>query len=75
MQVIIDFLSGIGDLISAAFDWLITSILDLAHIASMLTQVVANVPAYFAWLPDECASIFAVILSVVVLYKILGREG
>lgn len=75
MSAIIDFFSSIANGISAAFDFLIGIIQDLVYIVKLTAKFLVSIPSYFSWLPGEVFSILAVILSVVVIYKILGREG
>lgn len=75
MQTIVDFLSSIGDMAMSAFDWLISTIHDLAYVAKLLGSFVINIPLYFAWLPSESVAVLVVLFGVVVIYKLLGREG
>ena len=75
MSAIIDFFSSIADGISAAFDFLIGIIQDLVYIVKLTAKFLVSIPSYFSWLPSEVFGILAIILSVVVIYKILGREG
>lgn len=75
MSAIIDFFSSIADGISAVFDFLIGIVKDLVYIVKLTAKFLASIPSYFSWLPGEVFAILAIILSVVVIYKILGREG
>lgn len=75
MQIIIDFLNGIGSAISSAFNWLVGTVQDLAYVAKMLGQFVVSIPGYFAWIPSEALVIIIIIFGVVVIYKLIGREG
>lgn len=41
----------------------------------LLAGYVAKIPDWFDWLPAEVLYILLAIVAVVVIYKILGREG
>ena len=75
MDAILKFFQGIGNAIISVIDFVIGLFKDLIYMIQLLGQVVLNLPSYFSWLPTQLLSIFLVIISVVVIYKILGREG
>lgn len=75
MNSILNFLKGIGDAIVAALDFLAGILLDLVYLVKLLAKVLSQIPAYFSWLPPELTAILVSIFAIVVLYKILGREG
>lgn len=75
MQILIDFIAGIGDMLYSCFGWLISTVRDLAYIAKLLGTFVGNIPSYFAWLPDEALATLVTIFAIVIIYKLLGREG
>ena len=70
-----DFLRGIGEAILSVIDFIISLFKDLVYMIQMLADVVVNIPNYFSWLPGEILAILVALISVVVIYKILGREG
>lgn len=75
MDGIINFLSGIGDAIVAVIDFVISFFKDLIYMIQLLGKFLAQIPYYFSWLPGELLAIVVLIFGVVVVYKILGREG
>lgn len=75
MQVIIDFISGMGEAIITVFRYLLDTVMGLANVIKMLLYFTPKIPGYFEWLPAECLTILGVIFGVVVIYKIIGREG
>lgn len=75
MQIIIDFIAGIGDMLYSGFQWLIGMVQDLGNIASMLVSVLASIPGYFSWVPSEALTVIVAIFGVVAFYKLAGREG
>lgn len=75
MDALLEFFNGIGSAITSVIDFVIGLFQDLIYMIQLLGQVVLNIPNYFSWLPSELLSIFLLIVSIVVIYKILGREG
>lgn len=75
MQVLIDFFKSFTDIVSSFVDFVIGLFEDLVYMIKLLGQVVLNIPVYFSWLPGEVLALVVVLIGVVVVYKILGREG
>lgn len=75
MQAIIDFFKAIGDIIVAIIDFVVSFFGDLIYMIQLTGQFLAQIPAYFSWLPGELVSMLVILFGVVVIYKILGREG
>lgn len=75
MDAIIGFFSGIAGLISSAVEFLIGVLGDLVYLVKLTGKAVLAIPSYFSWLPAPILALLTTIFAVVVLYKILGREG
>lgn len=75
MAAITDFFAGIVDAIGSAIDFLISFVGDIVYVIKLTGQFVTRIPDYFAWLPAPVLTIIVSIFAVVVIYKILGREG
>lgn len=75
MQTLIDFVKSITDVIAAVIDFVIGLFQDLIYMIQLLGQVLLNIPNYFMWLPAEALALIVLTIGVVVIYKILGREG
>ena len=75
MGAIIDFFTGIADLATGAFEFLIGIVRDIVYIVQLTGKAVAAIPGYLAILPAPIIAILMTIFAVVVIYKILGREG
>lgn len=75
MRAIIKFFTGIADLLSGAIDFLIGFIADIVYLVRLTGKAVSAIPGLFALLPSSAVALIGVIFTVVVLYKILGREG
>lgn len=65
---ILDFFQNIGSFI-------VDFIGDILYIVKITGESVSKIPEYFSWLPSEALALVVAIFSVVVIYKILGREG
>ena len=75
MSSVIEFLKGIGEAILAAFDFLISFFEDLVYVIKLLGKFILQIPNYFSWLPAELLLILSSLIAIVVIYKIMGREG
>lgn len=61
--------------IQAIIDFVIGLFEDLLFMIELLAKFIVQIPSYFSWLPDGFVAVVVVLFSVVVIYKILGREG
>ena len=75
MDAIIEFFEGITDAITSVFDWFAGFLSDTVYFVELIGEVVASVPDYFSWLPEEALVALGVLLAVIVVCRILGREG
>lgn len=75
MDGIIGFLRGIGNAIVSVFDFIIGFFQDLIYIIQLTGKFLLQIPSYFSWLPAELLSMLVVLFGIVVIYKIMGREG
>lgn len=75
MQVIIDFFAGFGNAITSVFEWFAGFIEDTVYFVQLLGEAVAKIPSYFSWLPSEALVALGVLVGVIVICRVLGREG
>lgn len=75
MQEILDVIIAIGDGIKTAIDFLVSFIQDIAYVVQLTGKFVLSIPSYFTWLPVEAVAVIVSIFAVVVIYKVMGREG
>lgn len=75
MQAITDILKSLANWVTMLVDFVFGFIGDVIYIIKITGIFLLKIPEYFAWLPSECVSIIVIIFSIVVVYKILGREG
>ena len=75
MQALVEFIKGIAEAVTAAIDFLFGIIEDLVYMVKLLGEFILQIPAFLSWLPASIVTIFITIFSIVVIYKIIGREG
>lgn len=75
MKAIINLLKGFINGITSVVDFVISMIEDIVYIVKLTGEFVLSIPDYFSWLPGSVLAIIITIFSIVVIYKVLGREG
>ena len=75
MDAIINFFRGITDVITGVIGFIIDFFGDIVYMVQMLGEIALQLPTYFAWLPPQLLSALVLVFTLVILYKILGREG
>lgn len=75
MQIIIDFLTGIGNTIVALFRYLCEMVLGIVDVLEMLLYFTVNIPRYFLWLPAEYVTLIVLVFSAAVMFKVFGKGG
>lgn len=75
MELIIQFLSSLGNAILSVYEFFVDTIQGLAYCVKLLAYFTVNIPDYFGWLPSEFVAIVVMVFGIAVTYKILGREG
>lgn len=75
LQKIGDFLQGIWDAIITVIEFVVDFIKDIIYVVQLVGETVLKIPEYIGWLPSYFTATVLVIFAIVVIYKILGREG
>lgn len=70
-----EYIIGIGELFSSLYHFVLDFFSDIVYVVKLTAQFVANIPNYFSWLPAPVLALIVSIFAVVVIYKVLGREG
>lgn len=74
MQAIINFFTGLADIISSVIDFVIDFFKDLVYVIGLLGTFVVSIPTYFTWLPGAAVALLVTTFSIVVIYMILNRK-
>ena len=48
---------------------------EMLFVVELLGSFFTHIPSYFSWLPESLISVLVTLISIVVVYKVLGREG
>lgn len=75
MNALISFFQGIGRAITGAFDFVVSLFSDIVYMIQLTGKFVGQLPTYFSWMPAEISALLLILFAIVVIYKILGREG
>lgn len=75
LETLKEFFLSLGNIITSLVDFVVGLIEDIIYVVVLCGSFVAKIPTLFSWLPAEAVSLIVIIFSVVVIYKILGREG
>lgn len=71
---IIDILTKIGDFFSSVVDFIVSIFTDLANFIKLLGQFVVKFPEWFSWLPSQILTLLVLLIGIVVLLRVLGRD-
>lgn len=75
MQAILNFFTGVWNTITSLIDFVVGIIEDLVYVVKLTGNFLIHIPVYFGWLPSAFVTLIVTIFGIVVIYKILGREG
>ena len=75
IEGISNFIEGFGNFFKAVFEFVIDFIEDSLYIIEICGKAVLAIPDLFGWLPTSIVALIVGIFAVVVIYKLLGREG
>lgn len=76
LHTIKDILLGFFDAVGTFCEWVGELLTDISDVAVKASLAVVNVTVWFTGLlPIPLLGIFLSIIAIVVIYKVLGREG
>lgn len=74
LQGILDFFTALLEPILVLFDLVISFVQDIVYIITLLGGFALTLPRLLDFLPSACVLLLVGVFSVVIIYKILGRE-
>lgn len=74
MKAIIDFIVGLGEVISGVISFVIGFFEDLIYAIGLLGKFILDIPDYLSWLPDPVIASLITTFSIVTIYVILNRK-
>ena len=75
LETIKNILFSIGDFFAGIYDFIVGFVADIISVVEYCTSAVAQIPKFFEWLDPALVAIVLSAFAIVVIYKILGREG
>lgn len=70
-----EILFNIGNFFTSVYDFFLKLCKDIVFIVKATGKALTAIPDLFSWLPAPILSIILVAFGVIVIYKIMGREG
>lgn len=74
LQGIFNLIKGLVEFVSTVVGFVFKLIEDLVYVVGLLTETGPKLVSYLSFLPAQVLSIFAACLTVIVIYKIVGRD-
>lgn len=75
LETIKNFFLGIANVITSLVDFVVGFVGDIVYIVKLCASFVAKIPSLFSWLPKGVVAMIVLTFSIVVIYKVMGREG
>lgn len=75
LDYIWQFLVACFNIIVALVQYFIDLLADISYMINLALRIADQVPGYFLWLPPSVFAILGVTFGIVVVFKIIGREG
>ena len=73
MEDIVGFFESIVEFFESIIDFIFWLIDDIVYIIELTGTLLSNVGALFVWLPGTVYATLYLIISILVIYKILGK--
>lgn len=75
MDGIFKFFTSLGDIIKAVVDFIVNLFKDLVYALNLMKMILVKFPSLLTgWLPPAVISIAVVLIGIVIVYKIIGRD-
>lgn len=75
LETIKNFFLGLTNVITSLIDFVVGFVEDIVFVVKLCASFVAKIPQLFSWLPSGVLAMIVLTFSVVVIYKVMGREG
>lgn len=75
LQSIADFFTGMIEIIKSLIDFVVGIVEDLVYVVTLCGTFIIQLPDYLTWLPSAVVTLIITTFGIVVIYKVLGREG
>ena len=75
LETIKETLINIGNFFTTIFNFVVDFVNDIVNVVKYTGQALAQIPKLLEWVNPALLGILLAAFAVVVIYKILGREG
>ncbi len=75
MAVIISYFEQFFQLIETLVNYFIQTILDVVYLVGLLVEMLGLMPLLFIWLPGTVAVTLVTAFALLVVLRIIGRDG
>lgn len=73
-EFIAETLTNIGNFFKTVWDFVINFFKEIVYVIQLLASVLDNMPSYLTWLPSTVTALIITGLTIIVVYKIVGRD-
>lgn len=75
MGKLFDLVQQLFEILSLVWDFVWGLIQDLIYIATLLPKIIIGIPGMLeAFIPSSVVSIFVILISITVIYRVMGRD-
>lgn len=75
LETIKNIFMGFVNMVTSLVDFVVGIFQDIVYVVKLTGGFVAKIPTLFSWLPAPVVALFVTLFAIVVIYKVLGREG
>lgn len=75
LDSIFEAINNIIEFLDTIWTFVTDFLKDTFDMIKLVGESVTKIPSYFSWLPGDVVALIVALFGVVVIYKILGREG
>lgn len=74
LQFLTEGITNILNFFKTAWDFVISFFKEIVYVIELLASVIFNAPSYFVWLPSVVTTLILTGLTIIVIYKVIGRD-
>lgn len=74
MSAIFEFFEKIGSFFNTVINLVVTVFEDIIFVMKLMFDTLSNFSMYVSWLPSAVISVVITGITVVVIYKVVGRD-
>lgn len=75
MKAVVKAIKGLVTAVEILIDFVVDLFEDLIYMIDLLGRFIVKIPIYLGWLPAPVIVLVSTTFGIVLIYKIIGREG